>query len=108
MTDTNGWKKTAGAFVSGGVVAAIALLVTFLLTLGGERQRVLSHLATTEPMIGTANLHFNDAQSHLSETENNTLAVLPIKFTQVEARLQAIEELQREMNKKLDYELRSK
>jgi uncharacterized membrane-anchored protein YhcB (DUF1043 family) len=106
MAELNGWKRLIGAFVSGGAVAALALIVTFLLTLGGERQRVLAHLTTTEPMIGTANLHFNDSQAHLSETENNVLAVLPIKFTQVEARLQAIEEAQRDMNKKLDDALR--
>jgi hypothetical protein len=95
-----------GAFVSGGLIAGVALIVTFLLSVGAERQRVLMHLETTEPMVAIAQSHFGDTSQHLSETENSLLSVLPVKFVQVETRLQSIEQDLKEMNKKLDEALR--
>jgi hypothetical protein len=108
MADANGWRRSIAAFLSGGLIAGMAVLVTFLLALGGERQRILGHLEVTEPMIGQAQVHFSDAQAHVSETENNVIAVMPIRFAQVEARLQAIEAAQLEMNRKLDAALRGR
>ena len=94
------------AFVSGGVVTLSVTLVVMVLTIGGERQKVLDHVATTEPLRAEAAIHLKDSGAHLSEKEAEVLAALPSKMNEIDSRMTRMEQELRETRRAVEEILR--
>lgn len=89
----NGWKRTSAAALSGGIVGVVMTIGGFIFALGGERQRVIDHVATTEPLRSQAAAHIADREAHLDGEEARTLGVVPAKLDAISSRLDRIERI---------------
>jgi hypothetical protein len=102
IIDLIGWRRTVGVFASGGMLAFIVSIAGTLVVFGGERRTVLDKVALVEPMQMTLATHTANEVAHLDATEANLVAVMPVKFVQVERHLDSIDDELRAMRRAVE------
>jgi len=102
----NGARRTFTAFISGGLVALALAFATALITLGGERNSVLSKVAEIPHIHDDLAIHIHDVGSHLDSIEAVALTTLPLQLEQIQQQLARMETHQIDMQRQIDRLLR--
>lgn len=98
---TNGVRKLATAFISGGAVALVLAAITTLIALGGERRDTLDKVALVPALHDELSLHRNNGIAHLDQAEANAITNLPVQLSIIQLQLARVENNQNELQRQL-------
>lgn len=86
----NGHKATVAAFLSGAGVVLFGYLVSSLISVGSEREKVLGYIERTEPLDVASTAHRLNAQIHVSEHDKELLATISVELRDIRESLRQI------------------
>lgn len=87
---TNGYRATVTAFFSGAGIVLFGYLVSSLIAVGSERQKILGYIERTEPLDTASTAHRADTQIHVSSADKSTLATIGIELRNIHEELRQI------------------
>ena len=95
----NGHKATVTAFLSGAGIVLLGYLVSSLVSVGSERQKIMGYIERTEPLDIASTAHRADTQVHVSTADKAMLATIGLELRDIHDEL-------RKINDRLDKERR--